>query len=180
MEEAQQQPFDRYGFIYELPTPRRVRVSLLHQVLIGALPVASLFLIYAGVHGLHASRQIGARESFLDPAYFEIFVPAILLVVSAATLWRVRRDIALLRDGALAAGVVTHQKLVTAGGRLGGLVKSRFRYRFKNASEQLFQGTGTDKSRKLSVGMTVPVFFDPKDPDRNVAICSATCELRFD
>ncbi len=180
MEKPERQPFDHYGFIYELQTPRRVRVGLLHQVLIGALPVASVFLIYAGVQELYASRQTGTHGSFLDPAHFEIFVSAILLVISVATFWRARRDIALLRDGAMAAGVVTHQKLVTAGGRLGGLMKGRFRYRFKDASEQLFQGTGTDKSRKLGVGMTVPVFFDPKDPDKNVAICSSTCELRFD
>jgi hypothetical protein len=64
---AQQQQFDHWGFIYELPTPRRVRVGLLHRVLISALPVASVFLIYGGVQELQGSRQIGTHWSFLDP-----------------------------------------------------------------------------------------------------------------
>jgi hypothetical protein len=105
MEKPEPQPFDHYGFIYELPTPRRVRVALLYQVLIGALPVVSVLLIYAGMQQLRASRQIGMHWSFLDPAYFEIFAPAILILISAITFLGVRRDIALLRDGATAEGV---------------------------------------------------------------------------
>jgi hypothetical protein len=177
METPKQQPFDHYGFIYELPKPRRVRVGSLHQILISALPVASLFLIYAGAQQLRASRQIGMHWSFLDPAYFEIFAPAILILISCITFLGVRRDTALLRDGELVAGKVTHQKETRAS---RGRKQSSIRYRFNDASGQMFQGTGTDNSRKLRVGMAVPVFYDPKNPERNVAICSAWCELRFD
>jgi hypothetical protein len=179
MEKPEPQPFDHYGFIYELPTPRRVRVALLYQVLIGALPVVSVLLIYAGMQQLRASRQIGMHWSFLDPAYFEIFAPAILILISAITFLGVRRDIALLRDGATAEGVVTHQKLVAAGVR-GNRRVNRVRYRFNDSSGQMFQNTGQDNTGKLLVDMTVPVFYDPKNPDRNVAISSACCELRFD
>jgi hypothetical protein len=179
MEKPEQQPFDHYGFIYELPTPRRVRVGPVHRVLIGALPVASVFLIYSGVQELQSSRQIGTHWSFLDSAYFEIFTPVILIVISGIALWRVRRDAALLRDGALVEGVVTHQKQVAAGGR-GNRKVNRVRYRFNDASSQMFQGTARDETGKLRVDMTVPVFYDPKNPERNVAICSACCELRFD
>ena len=87
MEKPEQQPFDHYGFIYELPTPRRVRVSLPHQVLTAALPVASLFLIYAGAQQLQASQQIGTHWSFFDPAYFEFFAPAILILISVLTFF---------------------------------------------------------------------------------------------
>jgi hypothetical protein len=178
MEKPGQQPFDHYGFIYELPTPRRVRVGPLYQVLIGALPVASVFLIYAGVQELAAARQIGAHGSFLDPAYFEIFVPAILILISGLTFLGVRRDTALLRNGALAEGVVTHQKQIAASGR-GNRKVNKVRYRFNDSSGQMFQNTGRDNTGKLLVDMTVPIFYDPKNPDRNVAICSACCELRL-
>jgi len=179
MEKPERQPFDHYGFIYGLRTPRRVRTGLLHQVLIGALPVASAFLICAGAQQLRASHQIGMHRSSFDPAYFEILAPAILILISGITLWGVRRDTALLRDGELVAGLVTHQKLVPSGGRRNRKV-SRVRYRFNDPSGQMFQNTGRDNTGKLRVHMTVPVFYDPKDPERNVAICSACCELRFD
>jgi hypothetical protein len=124
-----------------------VRVGLLHRVLISALPVASVFLIYAGAQELQASRQIGTHWSFLDPVYFELLTPVILIVINGITFWRVRRDKTLLRDGALTAAVVTHQKpMAAAGGRGGGRKHSRIRYRFKDASGQMFQGTGADDS----------------------------------
>lgn len=141
--------------------------------------MASVFLIYTGALKLAASRQIGTHWSFLDPAYFEIFAPAILILIGVLTFLGVRRDIALLRDGALAEGVVTHQKRVAVGGR-GNRKVNRVRYRFNDSSGQMFQNTGPDTTGKLLVDMTVPVFYDPKNPDKNVAICSACCELRFD
>jgi hypothetical protein len=64
---AEQRQFDHYRFIYELPTPRRVRVGLLHRVLIRAPPVASVFLIYAGPQELQASRQMAHIGHFSTP-----------------------------------------------------------------------------------------------------------------
>jgi hypothetical protein len=103
-----------------------------------------------------------------------------LIVISGITFWRVRRDKTLLRDGALTAAVVTHQKRMAAGGRGGGRKHSRIRYRFKDASGQMFQGTDADDSLTFFVDMIVPVFYNPENPERNVAMCSALCELRFD
>jgi hypothetical protein len=168
---------DHYGFFYELPRPRQVRVNLLAKVVVVALPLASMFQIYSGIQVLRASRQIGMHSPSLDAVFSEFFIPVILLTVSAIILWTVQRDKALLRDGELVAGKVTHQKETrTRRGRK----QSSVRYRFSDASGQMFQGTGTDNSRKLGGGMTVPVFYDRKNPERNVAICSAWCELRLD
>ena len=177
MEKPEQQPFDHYGFIYELPKPRRVRVNLLAKVVVVALPLASVFQIYSGIQVLRASRQIGKHSPSLDAVLSEFFIPVILLTVSAIIVWTVQRDKALLRDGALAAGEVTHQKETLTSRRRK---QSSVRYRFNDASGQMFQGTGTDNSRELRVGMTVPVFYNLRNPERNVAICSAWCELRFD
>ena len=82
-----------------------------------------------------------------------------------------------MRNGELVVAVVTHQRLVEVRGRSGTRKRNRVRYRFKDASGQLYQGTGTDYSRRLRADMTVPVFYDPTDPERNVAICTASCEL---
>jgi hypothetical protein len=104
-----------------------------------------------------------------------------MIAISSATYWKVRRDKALLRDGDLAIGVVTHQKLVAMGGGRGGRRKqSRIRYRFKDPAGQLFQGTGTDDSQRLEANMAVPVFYKPENPEKNVSICTAVCVLRSD
>jgi len=117
----------------------------------------------------------------LNSVVFDFILAAILIVASCAIFRMVRRDRQLLRNGELAAGVVTHQKIVEGvGGRGGRRKQSRVRYRFKDASGQLFQGTGIDYSRRLHVEMTVPVFYNPGDPEKNVAICTAICELRSD
>jgi hypothetical protein len=71
---------------------------------------------------------------------------------------------------------VTYQELVR--GRKA--TWSQVRYRFNDASGQLYQGTGRDYSRRLRVEMTVPVFYDAKDPEKNVSIRTAVCELKAD
>jgi hypothetical protein len=171
----------RYEYIFSLSKPRRVQVNAVAQIIIGSLPIASIFLIYSGVQTMRAMRQINTQASLLYPVLVEFVFPAILIAISSATYWKVRRDKALLRDGDLAIGVVTHQKLVPMGGGRGGRRKqSRIRYRFKDPAGQLFQGTGTDRSQRLQVNMTVPVFYKAENPEKNVSICAATCELRTD
>ena len=181
METAEQQQSGRYEFLLGAPRPRRVRIKAVTRIILGALRLASMMLIYAGLQTMRASHQIGAHLSPFDPVVFEFFIPTILIAISSVTFWMLRRDKALLRDGELALGVVTHQKLVEVrGGRGGRRKQSRVRYRFKDASGQLFQGTGTDYSRRLRVDMTVPVFYRPENPEKNVSICTAMCELRTD
>jgi hypothetical protein len=181
METREQKLSPSYEYIFSLSKPRRVHVKAVTRIILGALPLASVFLIYAGVQTMRASDQIGTHLSPLDPVVFEFVFPAILIAISSATFWTVRRDKALLRDGELAIGVVTHQKLIAVrGGRGGRRKQSRVRYRYKDAPGQLFQGTGTDYSRGLRVDMTVPVFYKPEDPEKNVSICTAICELGTD
>lgn len=102
---------------------------------------------------------------------------AILLIAGCVVALKVRRDRELMRNGELVVAVVTHQRLAEVRGRPGTRKRSRVRYRFKDPSGQLYQGTGTDYSRRLRVDTTVPVFYDPTDPERNVAVCTGSCEL---
>ncbi|SRR5260370_28616115 len=179
METREEQLFGCYESILGLPRPRRVHVKAVSWIVIGSLPLASVFLFYAGVQAVRSLHQLGTHSSPIAPVVFEFIFPAILIAISSGTYWKVRRDMALLRDGELTIGVVTHQKLVAvAGGRGGRRKQSRIRYRFKDPAGQLFQGTGTDHSRRLRVDMTVPVFYKPGDPEKNVSICTAVCELR--
>jgi hypothetical protein len=178
METREQKLSPSYEYIFSLSKPRRVHVKAVTRIILGALPLASVFLIYAGVQTMRASDQIGTHLSPLDLVVLEFVFPAILIAISSATFWTVRRDKALLRDGELAIGVVTHQRVIAVrGGRGGSRKQSRIRYRFKDPAGQLFQGTGTDHSQRLQVNMTVPVFYKPENPEKNVSICTAVCEL---
>jgi hypothetical protein len=179
MQTREEQLFGCYESILKLPRPRRVHVKAIGWIILGSLPPASVFMIYAGVQTIRPLHQIGAYSSTPVPAIFAFVFAAILIAISSATYWKVRRDRALLRGGELAIGVVTHQKWVAVrGGRGGTRKQSRVRYRFKDPAGELFQGTGTDYSRRLRVDMTVPVFYKLEDPEKNVSICTAVCELR--
>jgi hypothetical protein len=180
METKEEQLPVGYEYIFSLPKPRRVQTNAVTLIIIGSLPLASIFLVYFGLQTYLNYRQVSTKPSFLYPATLGLVVPAILIAISSYTFWRFRRDTALLRNGELAIGVVTHQKLILVGGRGGRRTQSRIRYRFKDPAGQLFQGTGTDNSKKLLVNMAVPVFYKAEDPEQNVSICTAICELRPD
>jgi hypothetical protein len=163
METRDEQLSSTYEYILSVPKPRRVQANPMILIIIGSLPIASVFLIYSGVQTIRTPQQISSQVSLLYPVVVGFISPVILLAISGATYWKLRRDAALLRDGELAIGIVTHQKLIAVrGGRGGRRPQSRIRYRFKDPAGQLFQGTGTDHSRKLQVNMAVPVFYNRK------------------
>jgi hypothetical protein len=162
-----------HAYILSLPKPRRVQANPLTLIIIGSLPLVSIFLIYSGF------QSVNTKPSFLS-ATLGLLVPVILIATSSFTLWKLRRDMNLLKYGELAIGVVARQKLVFAGGRGGRRTRSKIRYCFKDPAGQLFQGTCTDNSKKLLVNMPVPVFYKAGDPEQNVSICTTVCELKAD
>jgi hypothetical protein len=181
METREGQLSSTYEYILSIPKPRRVRAHPVLLVIVGSLPIASIFLIYSGVQTIRNLQQISAQTSFLYSLLVEFIFPIILIAISGATYWKLSRDVTLLRNGELAIGVVTHQKLIEGrGGRGGRRKQSKIRYRFKDPNGQLFQGTGTDHTQLLQVNMTVPVFYNRENPEKNVSICTAVCELRAD
>jgi len=173
METKEEQLPARYAYIFSLPRPRRVQVNPLTLIVIGSLPLVSIFLIYSGL------QSVSTKASFLFPT-LGLLVAATLIAASSFTLWKLRRDMNLLKSGELAIGVVARQKLVFAGGRGGRRTRSKIRYCFKDPAGQLFQGTCTDNSKKLLVNMPVPVFYKAEDPEQNVSICTTLCELKAD
>jgi hypothetical protein len=149
------------------------------RIILLAFPIASALLIFSSLHESRSSEEIGAGKTFFSSGWLEIIFATVMIGVSVVMYMKIRRDRALLRDGELAIGVVTHQKLVAVrGGRGGRRFQSKVRYAFKDASGELFQGTGTDDSRILHVDSTVPVFYNRTNPAKNVTLCTAVCELR--
>jgi hypothetical protein len=169
----ERQPLASYESIFRLPRPRQVRLKAVPKILLGAFPVASAFLFYFNVQEIRNLLQMGAHLSQFDGVSFELIFPVLMIAASSVTLWMVRRDKALLRDGEFAMGVVTHQRLTGRRRKT-----SRIRYQFRSLSGQMLQGAGTDYSRRVRVDMTVPVFYKRENPEMNVTLCAATCELR--
>lgn len=172
-----EQPFAPYQNLFEASKPRAVRIRALNRIALVAFPLTGVVLVY-----LNATEILNLPRPRISAPQIVGFVlglvlAAILLIAGCVTAYKVRRDRELMRNGELVVAVVTHQRLVQMQGRRGTKKRSRVRYRFKDPSGQLYQGTGTDYSRKLRVDMAVPVFYDPTDPERNVSVCTASCEL---
>ncbi len=181
MKTSDEQLSSSYEYILSVPKPRPVQANPMILIIIGSLPIAAVFLIYSGVQTIRSSQQTSSHATVLYPVVVGFLSPVMLGGLHCATYWKLRRDAALLRNGELAIGVVTHQKLIAVrGGRGGRRQQSRIRYRFKDPAGQLFQGTGTARRRQLQEDMTVPVFYKPEDPEKNVSICTAVCELKAD
>jgi hypothetical protein len=160
---------------FDLPRPRIVRVKMVPQIMLVALPLVAAFLFYSDAQVISSPHRIGSHLPQFQGAYLEFIFPSLMIIVSSVTLWMVRRDLMLLKNGGLAMAVVIHQEMT---GRRRS--QSTIWYRFRTTSGETYQGTGTDYSRKVRVDMTVPVFYKPENPTVNVALCAATCELRVD
>ena len=89
-------------------------------------------------------------------------------VVFAVPLFRDKRNIPLLRDGELAFGRVTSQQTV----QQGKASYSSIAYEFKTSSGQSMQNTAKDLSYSVFEDMTIPVFYDPADPSKNIPLCA--------
>jgi hypothetical protein len=51
------------------------------------------------------------------------------------------------------------------------------RYEFTTPAGEALSGTTTDNARQLLVGMSVPIFYDPQQPKKQVALCAAFYEV---
>jgi uncharacterized protein (DUF983 family) len=146
-----------------LPRPRRVRfrfpsgllVILLFLVL---LPIGVLYLIG---HNPAAARGHVNSSGFLA-------VPIIFVVIIVVPYFRDKRSAPLLRDGELALARVTYQENI----QVGKSSYSRIAYEFKTPSGQLIQDRAKDLTYSVYEDMTIPVFYDPANPSKNVTPCA--------
>jgi hypothetical protein len=149
--------------LQSLPRPRRVRfrvptsllVILLFLVL---LPVGVIFLM---THHPAAARGHVHSSGFLA-------VPIIFVILIVVPYFRDKRSAPLLRDGELALGRVTYQENV----QVGKSSYSRIAYEFKTSSGQLIQDRAKDLTYSVYEDMTIPVFYDPANPSKNVTSCA--------
>lgn len=152
-----------------LPRPRRVRFRAPTSLLIILL---FLVLLPIGVVYLMTHHPAAAR-GHVNPSGF-LAMPIIFVVLIVVPYFRDKRNQPLLRDGELSLGRVTYQENI----QVGKSSYSRIAYEFKTPSGQLIQDRAKDLTYSVYEDMTIPVFYDPANPSKNVTPCATY--LRID
>jgi phage tail protein X len=156
--------------LQSLPRPRRVRFKIQGNLAaIAILPIAGLAFVGFFLAGAQAHRQNfhQTKDSFtiLLPFLVMLIVFAILIVVP---LFREKRSLPLLRDGELAFARVTAQQMV----QQGKTSYSRIDYEFTTNTGQQVRNSSRDLTNSVFEDMTIPVFYDPLDPSKNIVSCA--------
>ena len=79
------------------------------------------------------------------------------------------RQKVLLAEGEMATAHVTKRWMARNGPNI--------RYEFTTPLGEHFSRGAADGSRQLSVGMSVPIFYDPQKPKRQLALCASFYEV---
>lgn len=159
-----------YDFLISLPPPRPVQLSRrgkrLLNLLLTFVFVMEAFLVWSAYRTWqHAATISNARGLGVFLVCFIVLVAAVPFFVRRGMV----RDKSLMEGGALAMGRVITQKTVKNA--------SVVTYEFRAASGLMTTGSGNDLSRSFYPQMTVPVFYDEKNPKRNVAACASFFEI---
>jgi RNA 3'-terminal phosphate cyclase len=94
----------------------------------------------------------------------------VLLLLMLVSQWRAMdRERDLLTNGEVAAARIT-QKVASRNA-------SAIKYEFEDFSGRRHSNTGTDYTQKLEEGMSVPVFYDRENPNRQVPACGTFHEV---
>ena len=165
----------QYAALAELQRPRPVRMSRQGKMNTAIISI-SLLLFAAGLVAmiaLHPASPAGVPASGNHPMPPRSFVYLLPVVLVAAIAFVTRRSLAqqrwLLTMGEVASGRVTKQWTARNGNGI--------RYEFTGPAGEIISGMTTDSARGLLVGMNVPIFYDPQDPKKQVALCAAFYEV---
>ena len=102
-----------------------------------------------------------------------VFVMVIFALVVLVPFFRDKRNLPLLRDGELAFARVLSQKTV----QQGKSSYSSIDYQFKTNGGLQILSTARDLSNSIFEDMTIPVFYDPANPDKNVTPCATYLKI---
>jgi len=154
----------------ELPRPRPVRMSLRGKMIatVASAAVLAALGVYASA-GILAQRAASAQYS--APSQFPTYALSIAFIVLFAVVMLnlTGRQKLLLAEGEMATAQVTKRWMARNGPNI--------RYEFTTPLGEHFDRGAADSSQQLSVGMTVPIFYDPRNPKRQVALCASFYEV---
>src|SRR4029077_8920252 len=158
-------PYDEMSRVLaELPRPRPVRMSRRGKII--AMVVSTALLASLGIYaaaGMAIQRPVGGQ--YAGPSQLPVFALSITFIVVYAIVMLnvIGRQKRLLAEGEIATAHVTKRRMARNGPNI--------RYEFTTPLGEHFSRDAADGSRQLSVGMNVPVFYDPQNPKKQLALC---------
>jgi hypothetical protein len=164
-------PYDKMILVLaDLPRPRPVRMSRRGKII--AMVVSTALLASLGIYaatGLAIQRPVGGQ--YAGPSQFPVYALSIafIVVVALVMLRTLTRQKFLLAEGEIAIARVTKRWMARNGPNI--------RYDFTTPLGEHFTRGAADGSQKLSVGMNVPIFYDPQKPRRQLALCASIYEV---
>jgi ribosomal protein L37E len=161
-------PYER---LLMLRRPRTLRLKAASRIFAVAL---LLFCVSAGYGIFLTVEKGGGKADFTAlPNLVPFAMIGLIWALIAITMFRsMLRDRSLLSEGEIAVATVTAQSY--AGGESRN---SRITYEFKDAAGRTFSGKCTDRTRKIFEEMQTPVFYDPTNPTKNIALVGATYDV---
>jgi hypothetical protein len=160
----------QYEALLKTSPPRKLRMSRRGTFHL-TLTLVVLF-VFAGVILVQLYRAWVAAHSFANFQIREWGLAgfALLLLLMLVSQWRAMdRERDLLMNGEVVPARITQ--------KFGSRNASAIKYEFEDFSGQKHSSTGTDYTQKLEEGMSVPVFYDRENPNRQVAACGTFHEV---
>lgn len=160
-----------YERLLMMRRPRTIRLKTMNRIFSSAFLIS---FVGIGCAAFVVATNGAARANFSAlPNLIPFAMFGLIWSIMAITMFRsMLRDRSLLSDGESAIAIVTSQSF--AGGESRN---SRITYEFRDAAGRTFSGKCTDHTRKIFEEMQTPVFYDPTNPIRNIALVGATYDL---
>ncbi len=160
---------EQYKVLAELPRPRPVRLS--RQGKMNILVVSIAWVMFAGaLVAVAALRPVTSRGNIAPPNPLVYMVPAgLLALITYATQRALAQQRQLLSLGMLAMGRVTKQWIARNGNGI--------RYEFTTPANETISRMTIDNARQALAGMTIPIFYDARQPKKQVALCASFYEV---
>jgi hypothetical protein len=163
-------PYDKISrMVGELPRPRPVRMSRRGKTIAVMVSAGLLASLGTFATGLLAQSAVAGRNGG-PPQFLTFALPIVLILVIVPVMLRaLARQKLLLAEGEMAMAQVTKRWLARNGPNI--------RYEFTTPLGEHFSRSAADSSRLLSIGMKVPIFYDPQRPKRQLALCASFYEV---
>ena len=152
---------DIFGTLLNIPKPRKLSWSWRMKAAVSLLTAMMFFVIWTVVAYLSSG-------DFRDPLIVLILVGWACALIAFPVLPELPNG-KLLREGELVVGRVIHQETFSGSRDTWTVIF----YAFADGANRGFIGKGRDYSDSLAHGAPVVVYYDPLNPERNVAMeCS--------
>lgn len=170
VDSAAQEMSPQYQALLRTMAPRRLRMSRRGKFNLSM--TLTVLLIFAGIMAVQLFRAWMVARSFANFGFREWGMAGfgLLLLLMLVWQWRVvdrQRD--LLANGEVVAGKVTE--------KFGSRNAAAIKYEFEDFAGRKHVKVGTDYTQKLEAGMSVPVFYDHENPDRQVPVSGTFHEV---